>query len=284
MKKTFFSSVALTLTLAACGGGGGGSGGTSGGPDPLIDGYNSVRKGGYNDVQTRVTDDAVTRSNGCGIADGLPSRTQYEADVRRQNGTVTESTSTRLCASSAAGESCYFKFGDLYVAQTTFNSPAETYIDLYLGGLPPGMVSTVELSSIRSIGADRVFLGAKQNNPNVRSEGDCSTRNPTPSQSATDINGFWRGESFTYSAAQRQGQTAPATMTCTDRVCSISDQVPSYNFALFSSIGTWDTASGNQKAGAAISPNKEILTVYTCPYPLDENVILQQCKFYGFSR
>jgi len=105
------------------------------------------------------------------------------------------------------------------------------------------------------------------------------------SQSATAIDGNWTGYKATYNTNTKIATAATVSISCINQVCTLSD-APSATISLSQPTnGTWTTSANTPKfAAAAISVDRQLLSVFVCSAPLIESQALDSCVFYTFKR
>ena len=115
--------------------------------------------------------------------------------------------------------------------------------------------------------------------------GNCGSSMIRVTQTKEAVNGDWTGYKTTYAPVTQTGSTVAAKASCANQVCTILDSsavtITLSNF-IYSS-GAWLTATGASKyAGASISVDRQLLSMFVCNSPLEEAKTFENCSFYTF--
>jgi len=234
---------------------------------------------------------------GCGYS--YPqSRAETEQKLQQSGGSVTLSTLTEWCGSAAGETVCIKGFGKLLVVTEPWSSERRI-TTLYMTELVANHWTEVEFDNLafNPFGKDKpsTKISAVNSDVSVPEGAECNYSS-LPAQSKEFINGQWVGYKATYSLSTMVGSTSAATASCSNQVCTVNSSsdvtsVKLSNFNLFSrsgvssSGGAWATASGAPKlAGATMTGDRQLLSMFVCNTPLDEAKTFDNCSFFTFKR
>lgn len=280
-------SIVLTGMLTGCNGGGGGgdSGNTpaAGNTTDVIDNLNQTYTGGsrYHSLYATDGSQQSTAVYGCGY-EAFSTRAVLESEARTQGGTISVSTPDEW-SGAVGSESIHFKkIGDGIMVDS--RNAQETDISLYLPILLAEHMTVIEFSSPKNGLNPLAKVLAATKDATIPSDSKCTVGTaPTIPQDA--INGQWNGYRMDYSPTTGSGSTTSANMTCTAQSCNISGMTTSPVILSEFKTGTWRTASGSRKlAGASITADQKLLSVFLCNSPIDESKTLESCSFFTFKR
>lgn len=280
-------SIVLTGMLTGCNGGGGGgdSGNTpaAGNTTDVIDTLNQTYGGGkrYHSLYATDGSQQSTATYGCGYETFL-TRAELESSARSNGGTISISTSDEW-SGSAGSESIHFKkVGDGIMVDS--RDAVETDISLYLPVLVAEHMTVIEFSAAKNGLNALAKVLASTKDTSIPSDSKC-TVGTAPAIAQDAINGQWNGYRMDYSPTTGSGSTISANMTCTAQSCNISGLTTTPVILSEFKTGTWRTASGSrQLAGASITADQKLLSVFLCNSPLDESKTLENCSFFTFKR
>jgi hypothetical protein len=249
----------------------------------------NVFTGGHRDIGKRVTNSGGDMINSCGYMEPFYDRATTEESLAKVGGYVTSSSSTEWCGTGAGESGCLKQFGRVFVFDSRYQSPQQTTIDLYMTGLLANRMTVIKYDShtynfsngeyepttiVESSSLDTSILKGYTN---------CIDQQPTQTKDAID--GNWTGYKATYSPITMNGATAAATVSCVNQSCTTFDSAGvTFTLPDFNS-GTWKTADGAPKlAGAAISADRQLLSMFVCSAPLDESKTFENCSFFTLKR
>ena len=290
MKKLSF--LLFTVLLIGCGGGGGGSGSSSNGgatPDLFQSLSTNVFTGGYRSVSKVVADTGNTTITSCGYQGAFYDRATIEAELLKQGGSVTISTSTEWCGTAAGETGCIKQFDKVFVIDS--RSAQQNTVDLYMTGLVANRMTVITFDSLTYNFSNGKYepLAVVETSSRDASipEGAAGCSNQIqPTQTNDAINGNWTGYKATYDPLTIKVSTAAATVSCVNQSCTTSD-LPGVTVTLsdFRSGGTWEAAAGAPRlAGATISADRQLLSMFVCNAPLDESKTFENCSFFTLKR
>lgn len=249
---------------------------------------NSHRAGGNRSVDSTISNITKGSGNGCGYS--YP-RTRVESDqlMQQSGGSTTLSTFTEWCGAATGQTACIKGFGKLLVDDELLSVEVRT-IRLNMMELMPGHWTVIEFNSLEfnPFGKN----GPMTNVSAVRSDAIVGPsvvcdRSVQPTQIKEAINGSWVGYKATYSPDTMVGSTATATVSCASQICIInsSSGATSVNLSSFDFTGVWATAFGAPKlAGALMTGDHQLLSMFVCNSPLDEAKTFENCSFFTFKR
>jgi hypothetical protein len=219
----------------------------------------------------------------------FPDRATTEAEVLKQGGSVTSSSSTEWCGTAAGESICLKQIDKVFVIDS--RTAQQNYVELYMTGLVTNRMTFIYFDSHNYNFSNGQYepLAVVETSSRDTSipEGAAGCSNQIqPTQTKDAIDGNWTGYKATYDPLTINGSTAAATVSCLNQSCTISD-IPGVTFTLsdFRSGGTWKTAAGAQKlAGATISADRQLLSMFVCNAPLDESKTFENCSFFTLKR
>lgn len=270
-------AIAATATafLTACGGGGAGGGGSS---TALFQYIQANTFSGYTYVGRGINDNDLTSSgtSGCGVVTSpIPDQATVEARVTSLGGSVITSTPTKWCGTASGQTGCFIQADKFFVID---NRTAQTDVEIDMPGLVADRMTVVKYNS--------QYLPAL-----IQSTTRDSTRTSTSncpamvSQPANAIDGNWSGYKATYDTNTKTAVSTTASVSCTNQACTLSD-ASTTSIALSQLYnGTWSTSANAPKyAGASVTDDRQLLSMFVCSAPLIESQALASCSFYTFKR
>lgn len=272
---------AFPLLLLACGGGGGGSSSSSTPATDVIANYIAVAIGGQQKIGVDVTEASPTYTNGCGFSSFAASdHATFEQQLRTMGATILVSSPTEFCATLNGETDCMKQINQAVVSDSRL--PSSTAIKIYMPGLLANRYTNVVFNGDSVNGITNVF--AKTKDSTIGTGGACTSTQPLQTSGA--VNGSWSGYQLNYSPISKTGTTSAATATCTNQNCTIvGSRSASFVLTDFNNIGGWRTAIGASfLAGASISSDLQLLSMFTCSTPLDKTKSLENCSFFTFKR
>jgi hypothetical protein len=255
--------------------------------------------GGYTLVSNTIDDDTYGSGSGCGFQASESEsydKKAMESDVKLLNGSVTISTSTKWCAELDNYKVCLAQFDKLLILDRITNE--QRHVEIYMTGLVEDAITYTDFtasygSSIES--RSKVTLPS-----NISSCPDLATQSPTskddwsrgsrpsgfPNQPSNALDGNWTGYKASYSTSSEVGTTAPASLTCVNQSCTVSDPSNAViELQQQSGGGAWKTAVNAPKvAGAALSGDRRLLSLFLCNKPFLNSQMLDTCSFYTLKR
>ena len=272
IKLTLASSAMVLLT--ACGGGGdGGGGGTT---SSVFQYIQANTFSGSTTVGLQINDDTQSYSSGCGISSPIGDQATTEARLATLGGTILTSTPTKWCATASGETGCYIQADKVYVIDS--RNGLTTDIEIGMPGLVANRKTVVEYNS-QNLDATIYTTTLDSTRTNALNCPAMAT------QSADAVDGNWSGYKATYDSNTKTAASVTASISCTNRVCTLSD-APTTTITLSQlNNGTWSTSANAPKyAGASISDDRQLLSVFVCSAPLIESQALASCGFYTFKR
>jgi hypothetical protein len=231
---------------------------------------------GYRERGLAVSDGLASTSVGCGTS-SFSDRGQAEGEIARLGGRVTVSTPAQFCAALGAEAFCMRQFESVVVYQESFDGRVE-YIETIMTGLLPGQNTTVQFYVDE--GMARVYSVTRD--PFVSATGPCPNRDE-PAPPASAIDGDWVGYSLRYDPAGASATLGFATLTCASQRCTLIG--PTTTAFTFTGSTAWRTGSTSQPfAGAAMSADRSLVSLFTCPTPLVESRAFESCTFFSLRR
>lgn len=274
MGKTIKYTLALSALalLGACGGGGGGGGASSSVFDYILANTFS----GYTEVGLRINDDTESSSSGCGVNSPISDQSTVEANVASLGGTVITSTPTKWCGTASGQTGCYIQADKIFI--TDLRTAQSTDIEINMPGLVADRMTVVDYKS-------QNLAAAIQSRSRDSTRTDALNCPAMVTQPANAIDGNWSGYKATYDVNSKTAASVSTSISCVNRVCSLSD-APAATIALSQlNNGTWSTSANAPKyAGASISDDRQLLSVFVCNAPLIESQAFTGCGFYTFKR
>jgi hypothetical protein len=243
----------------------------------------------FNSITVTENSPFINGSKGCGYG-YQRSRAETEQNVLQSGGSVVVSNFTEWCGSLAGQTACIKAFDRLLVSVEPW-SPQQTITTLYMTDLLPDHWTEIEFDNLafNAFGAARpeTNVSAVSRDTSVGEGANCDI-SAQPTQSNEAINGVWVGYKATYSPSTMTGSTSPATLSCVSQVCTINalSGATSVNLSIFDSTKlAWAADSGAPKmAGAAITGDGQLLSMYICNVPLDKATAFDNCSFFTFKR
>lgn len=257
--------------------------------------------GGYTLVGNTIDDNTYGSGSGCGF-DGSEN-TQYDKEyieslVKSVSGLVTTSTSTKWCAELGNDKTCLGQFGKLLILDILGNNRD---VRIFMTGLVENALTHIEIGIDVGYTSSTIQSRSKVTLPsNIPSCPQLATQSPTskdswfyssgpysiPTQPSNALDGNWTGYKASYSTSSWIGTTAPASLTCVNQSCTVSDSSNSViELQQQSGGGTWKTAVNAPKiAGAALSEDRRLLSLFVCNKPFVNSQMLDLCSFYTFKR
>ena len=263
--------------LMACGGG------SSSGTPPVVGASSALFQAlqantysGYTDVGSNINDSSSNSSSGCGIYSPVSDQAAVEAKITSLGGTVGASTPTKWCGTASGVTSCLLQFDKFFVSDVRAAQVNMLQIDM------PGLVSDSR-TVVKYISQD--------SSASIRTETRDSTRMNSSNcpvmatQTANAIDGSWLGYKATYNTSNWTGTSTSVNISCVNQVCTLSD-APTTTITLRQvNNGTWSTIANAQKyAGASVSDDRQLLSLFVCSAPLIEAQTFASCSFYTFKR
>jgi hypothetical protein len=263
----------------------------------LLESFKANAIGGYTLVVNTIDDNLSGSGSGCGF-DGSESeiydKAYIESKVKSVSGLVTTSTSTQLCGELGNGKFCISQFDKLFVMDSLGDKRS---VEIYMTGLVENALTHIEFDSAygRIQSRSKVALPSNISScPELAAQSESSenrwwsTIGPysIPTQSANALDGNWAGYKASYSTSSWIGTTAPASLTCVNQSCTVSDSSNSViELQQQYGGGAWKTAVNAPKiAGAALSGDRRLLSLFLCNKPFINSQILDTCSFYTFKR
>jgi hypothetical protein len=191
-------------------------------------------------------------------------------------GTVVSSTPTKWCGIASGETSCFIKSDKIFIIDS--RTAQSTNVEIYMPGLVADRMTVVSYDSENS----DVSI---ETNSRDSTRTDSSNCPAMVSQTANAIDGNWSGYKATYDLNAKTAASISVSISCVNRVCTLSD-APAATVALSQlNNGTWTTSANAPKyAGASISDDRQLLSVFVCSSPLIESQALASCSFYTFKR
>lgn len=229
----------------------------------------------------------------CGYA-SLLSRAEMGQRLQQAGGSVTLSNLTEWCGTLAGQTACMKGFGKLLVTTEPYSSTGQV-VTLYMTELLPNHWTEVEFDNLGFNNKPTTNISAVNSDASVLDGAACSFSS-LPVLSKEFINGEWIGYKATYSLSSTVGSTSLATASCFNQVCTVntSSDVISINLSSFNLVsrygspasgGVWTTASGaSQLAGATMTGDRQLLSMFICNTPLDQAKTFDNCSFFTFKR
>lgn len=239
----------------------------------------NVIVGGFHSVSVYVSDSIQGGGAGCGDKAPFYDRATFEANVMAAGGSVTRSTPNEFCASDGALTQCLKKIDDTLVMD---KRDAQDYsVELFMTGLVNGQMTYVNFDTQTNMAS----VESQAKDTSITNGGNCGSSMIRVTQTKEAVNGDWTGYKTTYAPVTQTGSTVAAKASCTNQVCTILDSsavtITLSNF-IYSS-GAWLTATGASKyAGASISVDRQLLSMFVCNSPLEEAKAFENCSFYTF--
>ena len=262
----------------------------------VFDSFKANALGGYTLVSNTIDNNLSGSGSGCGF-DGSESydKEYFENEVKSVSGLVTTSTSTKWCAEFGNQKSCFRQFDKLLILD---NLGINREVEIHITGLVENAYTHIDFdsafgSSIQSW--SKVAVPSNISNcpglstQSVTSKINWSTGqgpNSIPTQPPNALDGNWSGYKATFNTSNEIGTTAVASLACVNQSCTVSDSSSSViELQQQHGGGTWKTAVNAPKiAGAALSGDRRLLSLFLCNQPLIKSEMLNMCSFYTLKR
>ncbi len=243
--------------------------------------------------RTTSVNDTLGGGQGCGY-NHIQNRVETDQKLLEMGGSVTRSTLTEWCGTLSGETACIKEFGRLLVMIEPW-SHQKTITTLLMMDLIPNHWTEVEFDSLSFNYEPSTGISAVVKDSTVVDVAECSFSG-LPAQSKEFINGEWFGYKATYSLITMIGTTSNARMSCVNQACTINSSsgttlVNLKNFSLFSrsdvepSGGSWSTTREAEKlAGATMTGDRQLLSMFVCNSPLDKAKTFENCSFFTFKR
>ena len=203
-----------------------------------------------------------------------------------------------MCAEFGNDKSCVSQFDKLLILDDSNSNDRE--VEIYMTGLVENAFTMIDFRSYAGYSLE-IESHSKVTLPsNISSCPALATQSPTSTndwrtttgvggirtQPSNAIDGNWTGYKASYSTSSWIGTTAPASLTCVNQSCTVSDSSNSViELQQQYGGGAWKTAVNAPKiAGAALSEDRRLLSLYLCNQPLIKSEMLNMCSFYTFKR
>ena len=186
------------------------------------------------------------------------------------------STPTKWCGTASGQTGCYIQADKIFVIDS--RSGLTTDVEIDMPGLVADRMTVVKYNS--------QYLAATMETRSRDATRTNSLNCPTMvSQSANAIDGNWVGYKAMYDTSAKTAASTSVSITCTNLACTLTD-APTSTVALSQLYnGTWSTSANAPKyAGASISDDRQLLSMFVCSAPLIESQALASCSFYTFKR
>lgn len=248
----------------------------------VFEGLIAATNGGYRASGVSITDGSSSSTISCGYGSYVTTnsasfRALLEQTVVNAGGTVNVSTQKEWCGTAGGETNCVKQIDNAIVVET--QSSAITSVQVHLPGLLNDRLTTIKFDNK----SNKIALISSRSKDAAIVSGSCSNAaQPSPLKDA--INGNWTGYEFTYSTAGRVGLTSPSGMSCASQSCTFSSGgvLPPFDF---SSTTFWRTSNGaSTAAGAVLSTDLQLLSMFVCNSPLDEAKTFQNCRFFSLKR
>jgi hypothetical protein len=252
--------------------------------------------GGYTLVSNTIDDNTYGSGSGCGFdVSESYDKEYFENKVKSVSGLVTTSTSTKWCAELGNEKSCFRQFDKLLILD---NLGSNREVEIYITGLVENAYTHIDFDSAfgsKIQSRSKVAVPSNISNcPDLSTQSVTSKNNwsnsqgpnSTPTQPSNALDGNWTGYKASYSTSSWIGTTNAASLTCVNQSCTVSDPSNSViELQQQSGGGTWKTAVNAPKiAGAALSEDRRLLSLFLCNKPFVNSQMLDMCSFYTFKR
>lgn len=241
----------------------------------------------FNAITVTENSAFINGGKGCGYGYQL-SRAEMEQNIHQAGGSVDTSNFTEWCGSLAGQTACIKAFDRLLVAVEPW-SPQRRITTLYMTDLLPDHWTEIEFDNLafNAFGpaGPATNVSAVSRDASVGEGANCDM-SAQATQAKEAINDVWVGYKAIYSPSTMTGSTSPATLSCVSQVCTIntlsgSTSVDLSNFD--SSKLLWAAAPRASKmAGAAMTGDGQLLSMYVCNAPLDKTTAFDNCSFFTF--
>ena len=262
----------------------------------VFESFKANALGGYTLVSNTIDNNSSGSGSGCGF-EGSESydKEYFENKVKSVSGLVTTSTSTKWCAELGNEKSCFRQFDKLLILDNLGNNRE---VEIYITGLVENAYTHIDFDSAfgsKIQSRSKVAVPSNISNcPDLSTQSVTSKNNwsnsqgpnSTPTQPSNALDGNWSGYKATYNTSNEIGTTVTASLACVNQSCTVSDSSSSvFELQQQHGGGTWKTAVNAPKiAGAALSGDRRLLSLFLCNQPLIKSQILDMCSFYTLKR
>ena len=263
----------------------------------VFESFKAAALGVFTLVKNTIDDNLNGSGSGCGFEGSesdLFDKTFLENTFKSVPDSTISSTSTQWCVELGGQKSCISQFDKLLI---TDSLNEDRNVEIYMTGLVENALTHIDIGSTYGTIQSRLKVTLPSNNsscPELATQSETSenpwwrTSGPSsiPTQSANALDGNWTGYKASYNTSSWIGTTANASLTCVNQSCTVSD--PSNSVIELQQQyggGTWKTAVNAPKiAGAALSGDRRLLSLFLCNKPFINSQMLDLCSFYTFKR
>ena len=261
----------------------------------VFESFKANALGGYTLVSNAIDNNLSGSGSGCGFegSEGYDKKF-VENKVKSVSGLVTTSTSTKWCAEFDNKKICLRQFDKLLI----WDDLGSSKVEIYMTGLVENAMTYIDFDSgygSRIQSRSKVAVPSNISNcPDLATQSVTSKNNwfnelfiyGIPIQPSNALDGNWSGYKATYNTSKEIGTTVTASLACVNQSCTVSDSSSSvFELQQQHGGGTWKTAVNAPKiAGAALSGDRRLLSLFLCNQPLIKSEMLNMCSFYTLKR
>ena len=261
----------------------------------VFESFKANALGGYTLVSNAIDNNLSGSGSGCGFegSEGYDKKF-FENKVKSVSGLVTTSTSTKWCAEFDNKKICLRQFDKLLI----WDDLGSSTVEIYMTGLVENAMTYIYFDSgydSRIQSRSKVAVPSNISNcPDLATQSVTSKNNwfnelflyGIPIQPSNALDGHWSGYKATYNTSNEIGTTVTASLACVNQSCTVSDSSSSViELQQQHGGGTWKTAVNAPKiAGAALSGDRRLLSLFLCNQPLIKSEMLNMCSFYTLKR